>query len=63
MEEIFKSNNDNYHGPIIKYLYMEIADPNILKSYKKVFNVIYIYQKKKKILICNLNNNNNNMVY
>jgi len=32
MEEIFKSNNDNYHGPIIKYLYMEIADSNILKS-------------------------------
>jgi len=36
MAEIFKPNNENYHGPIIKYLYMEIADPDVIKSCNEV---------------------------
>jgi len=42
MEEIFNPNNDNYDGPIIKYLYMELADPNIIKCYNEVKNILYI---------------------
>ncbi|ORX46667.1 hypothetical protein BCR36DRAFT_101335 [Piromyces finnis] len=37
MEEIFKPNNGNYCGPIIKYLYMEIADPYVIKSCNEPF--------------------------
>jgi len=36
MEEIFKPSSDSYNGPIIKYLYMELADPNNIKSYNEV---------------------------
>jgi len=43
MEEIFKSNNENYYGPIIKYLYMEIADPNVIKSYNEPFLPMELY--------------------
>ncbi|ORX87688.1 cysteine proteinase [Anaeromyces robustus] len=43
MEEIFKPNNEYYHGPIIKYLYMEIADPNNLKSYNEPFLPLELY--------------------
>jgi len=43
MEEIFNPNNDNYDGPIIKYLYMELADPNIIKCYNEPFLPLELY--------------------